>query len=340
MSVDINPVALKKSLGDWFSKNLAALGQLWNPSDAKRMYLCAMNAISRNPDLLKCSKQSLTMGMIQCAEMRLFPGVLGEAALVPYWNKKTGSLEAQFMPQYQGLCKLAYQSGLVTRIVADVVYTNDEFDYCQGSDTFLRHKKALKNRGERVCVYCLVKMKDGGEKFEILPMEEVYTQHRARSKSFTGKYPESSPWVTDEDEMSKKTAIRMTLKTIPKSYELARAMEEANDSQEPAVPDFDGEINGVVVRPIEEDNKVEAMKDKVQRQAAEKPEAAPKVEAAPAPEAQAETDRYGEPPLAEVPQQGTIPVGPEVNKPTAEEQLEELKRKNAARKAAQQKEAK
>jgi recombination protein RecT len=198
--------------------------------------------------------------MIQAAEMRLFPGVLQECAFVPYKNNKTGQMEAQFIPQYQGLSKLALQSRLVTRIVADVVYEKDEFDYCQGSETYLKHKRALTGRGKAIAAYCYVDFADGGSKFELLSYEDV-ERVRTRSKARDSSY---SPWTTDWDEMAKKTAIKRCLKTVPKSFELAKAIDKDNrvENDDIQTPEFEELPPGVT--PADPEDKTEAMKEKVE----------------------------------------------------------------------------
>ena len=67
-------------------------------------------------------------------------------------------------------------------------------------------------KGEVFAAYAVVKFKDGSDHFEVMTKSQI-DAIRKRSKA-TG---ESSPWNTDYDWMSKKTAIKQALKTVPKS---------------------------------------------------------------------------------------------------------------------------
>ena len=47
----------------------------------------------------------------------------------------------------KGLLDLAYRSGEVSTVMAQVVYENDEFEYSFGLEPKLVHRPALENRG-------------------------------------------------------------------------------------------------------------------------------------------------------------------------------------------------
>src|SRR5262245_34215703 len=77
----------------------------------ERMIRVALTAVSRSPQLQKCTPATIAGCVVQASILGLEPdGVLGEAYLVPFWNKKAGggkgSYECQLIPGYQGLLKL------------------------------------------------------------------------------------------------------------------------------------------------------------------------------------------------------------------------------------------
>jgi len=237
-------VKLKTELHSWYEKNLPALNQLWDEGSVKRMYLSAMNAVSRNPELLKCTKQSLTQCMMTSAELHLTPGPLEECAYVPYKDSKTNTVVAQFIPQYQGLSALAIRNGYVDSIRAGVVYENDTFEFEEGSNQYLSHKRELRGRGERIAVWCIVSLKGAGEQITVLGYDDIQGI-KSKSRGANSKY---SPWnstaPTEIDSMWKKSAIKQALKTIPKSGGLAKAVEidnavERPDLAKPGVIDVD-----------------------------------------------------------------------------------------------------
>lgn len=224
-------LALKDQAKNWFDKNAANVSQLMgSASEAKRLYLAVMNTVSRNAKLLECEPSSIFRSLVQCAELKLYPGPLQEAALVPFWNSKKGVNECQFMPQYQGLLKLAFNAGFLRKVTCRVVYSNEEFEYQCGSREFLKHSPIADEaeRGERKGVYAILRTKYGEE--QITYLTAAYIQRtKGRSK---GAGRSDSPWAgsnpDDLDWMWKKTALKQALKLIPKSAELANAIELDN----------------------------------------------------------------------------------------------------------------
>lgn len=185
----------------------------------ERIMRVAMTAIQRTPKLLDCDAQSLLASVMQCAQLGLEPdGILGHAYLVPFKNNKRGGiLEAQFMIGYKGLISLARRSGEVSSINAQVVYSNDEFDYSYGLDEKLFHRPTTGERGRPIAAYCVARFKDGGHAFEVMTYEDIESI-RKRSKA-----AEDGPWVTDWPEMARKTVVRKLAKYLPLSIEFQKA---------------------------------------------------------------------------------------------------------------------
>jgi recombination protein RecT len=187
-----------------------------------RMLRVALTAVNSTPALLKCDQTSLLSAVMQCAQLGLEPGgVLGHAYLLPYGDK------CQLIVGYKGLLDLARRSGQILDIWSNVVYENETFEHEAGLDRILKHKPMPPSkRGERrVGVYAVAKLKDGSSHHEWLWIEEV---DAIRKRSRAGN---SGPWVTDYDEMARKTAIRRLAKYLPISVEFARAaaIDEAHE---------------------------------------------------------------------------------------------------------------
>src|SRR5262245_4635110 len=67
-----------------------------------------IKAASRNPQLLKCTGVSFTRAMREAYAMGLEPdSPFQHGATIPYWNKKTGTLEAEFQVMFRGLILIA-----------------------------------------------------------------------------------------------------------------------------------------------------------------------------------------------------------------------------------------
>ena len=186
---------------------------------ADRFLRVALTAFTRTPKLLQCTKASLTESLMDCSALGLEPDGR-KAHLLPYWNKRLEAFECKLIVDYKGLVNLARRSGEIADIHADVVGENDFFEYSFGNDGHLEHKPAIKGRGEVIAAYSYVKLKDGSSSYEVMNLEEIEAIHK-RSKS-----ADSGPWVTDWNEMAKKTVFRRHSKWLPVSSEL---MKKASD---------------------------------------------------------------------------------------------------------------
>jgi len=177
---------------------------------ADRAVRIATTAIIRNPALQKCTQQSFFDCLWQVYQWGLEPDGR-HAHLIPYGDKCTLIID------YKGLVQLMMRTGKVSRIHADKVCTNDEFVYDLGE--VKTHRPILiGDRGEVYCYYCIIEMQDGATKCEVMTVDEV-TKIRDRSRS--GK---TGPWVTDFDEMAKKTVFRRASKWCELSAEIRDAI--------------------------------------------------------------------------------------------------------------------
>lgn len=216
-----NEVRTTTDLKGFLTKHQDAINQVAAKSiTPDRMVRLVCAAASRQPELAKCSPVSILRAMMQSAELGLeVCSGTNEAYLVSYYNKKANTTEAQFIPGYQGLVKLAVESGKVRNIEARVVYENDTFDYELGMQPKISHKPTLKNRGEVLAFYAVAHLTDGSVQFDLMTKEEVDAiKGRSKASGF-------GPWVTDYNEMAKKTVVRRLYKMLPKSKAMADALE-------------------------------------------------------------------------------------------------------------------
>ncbi len=181
----------------------------------ERFEAIVISAVSGNPKLLECSRESLWKACVQGAELGLsLNPTLGEADILPVWNNKIKKNEAQFRPRYKGLMKLALKSGEVTSIRSVLVHENDEFMIIEGLSRDIIHKPARGPRGEMTHVYCVWRLRsDPDAQFEVMDREQVYKIRARSSSKYEGKVV--GPWVTDEAEMWRKTVVRRASKYMP-----------------------------------------------------------------------------------------------------------------------------
>lgn len=178
---------------------------------AERFTRIALTALSSNPKLAECDRNSFLGGLMQAAQLGLEPNTpLGQAYLIPYKNNKKGIVECQFQIGYKGMIDLAYRSGEMSSIYAEVVYEGDEFDYELGLDQRLVHKPAKSDRGRPVYYYAVWKLQNGGYGFTVWSIDDVERHARKYSKAFS-----TGPWKDNFDEMAKKTVLKAALKYAP-----------------------------------------------------------------------------------------------------------------------------
>lgn len=189
---------------------------------AERMIRVATTAMLRTPKLELCDQASFFKALLDLSAWGLEPDGR-RAHLIPFENRQRGVLEVQLILDYKGLVELARRSGEVATIHADVICKNDVFEYGFGSDQKLIHKPNLMERGEVLGAYAHVRLKDGTEQFEVLSKGEI---DAVRKRSKAGN---NGPWVTDYNEMAKKTAFRRLSKWLPISAEMADAFEADDD---------------------------------------------------------------------------------------------------------------
>lgn len=184
----------------------------------ERFTRIVLSALSTNPKLAETTPQSFLGAMMTAAQLGVEPNTpLGQAYLIPYRNK--GVMECQFQLGYKGLIDLAYRSGEISIIQAQVVYSEDTFTYSFGLEPTLKHIPAASDRGEPVYVYAVFKTKEGGYGFEVMSIEEIRSFSQRYSKTY-----DNGPWQTNFEEMAKKTVLKRVLKYAPLKTEFLRGM--------------------------------------------------------------------------------------------------------------------
>ena len=186
----------------------------------ERFTRIVLSALSTNPKLAECSPQSFLGAMMTAAQLGVEPNTpLGQAYLIPYYNSKARCTECQFQLGYKGLIDLAYRSGEVKVIQAQVVYEGDVFDFSFGLEPKLNHIPAKSGRGDMTHVYAIFRTKDDGYGFEVMGIEDVQAHARRFSKSYG-----NGPWQTNFEEMAKKTVLKKVLKYAPLKTEFVRGI--------------------------------------------------------------------------------------------------------------------
>lgn len=192
--------------------------------DAEKYIRVVLTAMATNQKLYKCSIKSLMAACMRLAEMGLYPDGR-QGALIPRWNKKTGTYEASGQAMYQGRMDLARRTGLISDIFVATIYERDEWSYELGFHRDLVHRPCLDvDRGHALAYYCIVEFKDGTKTFGPGPISKS-EMDRLRDLSQDG-LSEYSPWAQHYEAMAWSKAINRTLKYCPQSPELVEAIKD------------------------------------------------------------------------------------------------------------------
>lgn len=202
----------------------------------ERMLRVAITMLSKTPKLAECTPSSFFNCLLSLSQWGLEPDGR-RAHLIPYDNKKQGITECQLIIDYKGLVELAYRSGVVRSIHADVVREGDVFDYSAGQ--IRRHTPHFLRRdaekpaaaGDVYAAYSTVELAHGAIKTEVMSREEVdgIRDRSSGYRAFKSGFVKTTPWQSDWSEMAKKTAFRRVSKWLPLSADIADAFDRDDD---------------------------------------------------------------------------------------------------------------
>lgn len=191
---------------------------------ADRMARVALTAIRTVKGLHECTPASFAACIMTLSQIGLEPCTpLGHAYLIPRKNKSVP--ECTLILGYQGLIELARRSGEIASIWATPVYSGDRFTVRYGLAPTLDHEPDLtkpRTADSLTYVYAVARLKTSPDPvFVVLTKAEIegYRKRGASGRNI------STPWDTDYEAMALKTAVRRLFRWLPKSIEIASALE-------------------------------------------------------------------------------------------------------------------
>ena len=196
--------------------------------EAAQLVRDALTCLRQVPDLAKCKPDTVLGSLMTCAQLGLRPGVLGHAWVLPFWDSKSRSHKAQLVVGYKGFVELAYRNPKVTSVIARTVYDGDTFDVSYGLDDELIHKPALTGeRSKPIAHYAIFKTADGGRAFWVMTEDEMQAwKNKYAPRNKAGNIV--GPWMSDYEPMARKTTLLRLAAWMPKSTDLAYAIEVDN----------------------------------------------------------------------------------------------------------------
>lgn len=166
--------------------------------------------------LANCDVESIAQSVLQIAQWGLELGTT--AHIVPRKGKACAQKD------WKGEVLLARESGAINSCRPVIIRDCDDFEVQQGLAPVIKHVVDWKNtKAKPVGAYAVVHLPSGDVDFEVMSTEQI-EKVRARSSS-----SDKGPWVSDWEEMAKKTVVRRLLKRY-------QASNEADDEDEPAIP--------------------------------------------------------------------------------------------------------
>lgn len=198
--------------------------------DAQRFTRVALSNFQINPALLECTPASAFTAIMQAAAWGLeLDPMLGQAYLVPYRDKRSGTVLCTLQLGYRGILALARRSNDIARFLPGVVHARDDFRYQRAGrrpdgslGTILEHTEydGPDDPGPVVATYIVCFFKSGEEQIDVMYRRDIDAR---RSRSRAGQ---SGPWVTDFDAMALKSVVKQAGKFWPLETTVAAAINQ------------------------------------------------------------------------------------------------------------------
>jgi len=187
----------------------------------ERMLALVVNALNKTPELLNCSPITVVNAVVHIAQLGLEIRP-GESYLVAFGKECVPIID------YRGKIKVARRGGFVRDVIADVVYSNDKFEFSvsEKEGRKLLHVPLYARatgttpdspmlpvpkeaRGEPVMAYVIAWLKD-----EERPHIEVMAKYQIEEVRAMSKQPHGLMWDKAWDEGAKKTVIHRAMKML------------------------------------------------------------------------------------------------------------------------------
>jgi recombination protein RecT len=203
-----------------------------------------VNATNTNKQLSTCEPKSVLSAALVAASLDLpIDQNLGFAAIVPYKDNKSGGvMKAQFQIMYKGFIQLGqrtgqYQTMNVTPVYADEIKKHDPITGEVVIEAVPDGDRE-NDREEKIVGYAAYfRLINGFEKTEYWTIKKLEAHGKKYSKSYSGKYPDSSLWSTNKPAMFSKTVLKAL---ISKWGIMSTTMQTAVVADQAVVKSMDG----------------------------------------------------------------------------------------------------
>lgn len=206
----------------------------------------AIQAFQRNEYLEKVARSNPSSAQNAIINVAAIGITLNPAAKLAYLVPRDGGVHLDI--SYMGLLHLAQVSGAIQWGQCKLVYASDTYE-SNGLDSAPTHKyNAFGDRGAVVGGYCTVKTAQGDYLTEEMSVDEINAIMQ-RSQSF--KSGKKSPWLTDWNEMARKTIVKRGSKYWPRCERLDNAIHHLNTDGAEGISDATSQQQEIIINPIE-----------------------------------------------------------------------------------------
>jgi len=204
-------------LGEYIQEKRDAIATtLGKAIDPNRFVQVALLMVTKNPDLWKCSKESVLLAIMESARVGLYLDNK-EATIIPYYDKNTKQTHAEFMPMVQGIIRLMLRSEDGLKVESRLVREGDDFKFNYGLEPQLEHDpKSLS--GPITHAYAIVFRQEVDPQFEVMDREELDIAQA------TSRSPNSPAYKNWPGEMDRRTVVKRISKYVDLSDEAALAI--------------------------------------------------------------------------------------------------------------------
>lgn len=198
-------------------------------------FATAVLQVVNSNDMLK-NADPVTVFTAACTAATLnlpINNTLGFAYIVPFYNGKTRSTEAQFMIGAKGFVQLAQRSGQFKTIKAVPTYSGDDDDSIMNRLTSFKPRPPV---GEVDGYIAYFKLINGFEAHLHMSLDELQAHAKKYSKTYSKGF---GVWKDNFDAMAQKTVIKLLLsKQAPLSIDMP--LMTALDADQSVMRDVEG----------------------------------------------------------------------------------------------------
>lgn len=200
--------------------------------EAVQLIRDVMTCVKNTPKLAQADQLTVLGAAMTCAQLGLRPGVgaLGHAWILPFFDNKTGGQKAQLIIGYKGYVELGQRSDRIGSLHSRIVYANDDFRLRYGleRDDFEHTPYFMLGKDEPGAArlfYAVGRLANGGTAMaDPMTLAEMEA-HRDRFAMAKYKGQVVGPWRDHFDSMGRKTMLLRLMALMPKSTEIARALD-------------------------------------------------------------------------------------------------------------------